>query len=78
MQNLGGTSILKRKYQSDYEKMNPGKQSSEDMMHFITSLFCIQASPKVAINRGGCGIHKNGCAQHGSPPAEKNEMSWAQ
>lgn len=38
---------------------------------FITSLFCIQASPKVTIDRGGGSVHKNGCAQHGSSPAEK-------
>lgn len=43
----------------------------------ITSLFCIQASPKVAIDRGGGSVHKNGCAQHGSSPAEKNCMSGA-
>lgn len=45
----------------------------------ITSLFCVQASPEVAINGGGGGVHENGCAQHGSSPAEEkknwNELS---
>lgn len=44
---------------------------------FITSLFCVQASPEVAIDRGGGSVHENGCAQHGSSPAEKNDMSGA-
>lgn len=49
-------------------------QGRQNVMHghsFITSLFGVQASPKVAIDRGGGSVHKNGCAQHGSSPAEK-------
>lgn len=38
---------------------------------FITSLLSIQAPPKIAVDRGGGSVHKNGCAQHRSSPAEK-------
>lgn len=48
----------------------------DEWTFFITSLFCIQASPKVTIDRGGCSVHKNGCAQHGSSPAERNETDY--
>lgn len=46
--------------------------------HFITSLFCVQASTKVAVDRGRCSVHKNGSTQHGSSSAENNYASPAQ
>lgn len=68
------TQYEKHKVTLKNNHLHPGKRGRHS---FITSLFCVQASPKVAIYRGGGSIHKNGCAQHGSSPAEKNDVRGA-
>lgn len=49
----------------------PWKTNVVHWHSFITSLLSIQAPPKIAVDWGGGSVHKNGCAQHWSSPAEK-------
>lgn len=75
--------IKKKKLTMHYRREYMTLTNCRKGLFRITSLFCIQASPKVAIYRRGGSIHKNSCTQHGSSPVKekkkkKKKMQWGE